>query len=156
LRKVFTILLALPMLLPPGFCLCRLGGDCRPQGQPGDEPTAVARKPMAAASCGCRNPRCQHRRTDSDPTQKPRENPTGKVPNPTPQQDHAPGCPALPSYAVSRAITLDPLSQLADLPSCGPAVTWLSLNGPVAEGKSPAAFAVLPAPIFLIYCDFRC
>ncbi len=160
LRKVFVILLTLPMLLPPGFCLCRLDGIAVRKDTGGKQPTAAAQETAADARCGCRNPNCQHRRPDARPAQNAVENTKGKVPAPSPLQDHSPGCPAHPSYAISRAVAPDSLTRLADLPLGGMTIAWLPLDGHAPQGSPPAAFAVLPpappAPLFLLCCDFRC
>src|SRR5262245_10886666 len=81
-RKMLTLVLALPMLLPPGVCICR--GGCTHSNSPsththpGEENT-----PPETSPCDC------HHEDDQAPAGDQHDD---GVPG-TPEDDHAPGCP---------------------------------------------------------------
>lgn len=112
-----------PLLLPPGYCLCKAGvgsrGTARPQ-EPGSGPQS---QPPATRStcCSHRHPATaggvDHRQTVTD---------TPLAPGPTPHDDsHLPGCPASPGVdrykwteptPPSAAVLSPPLTLPLDVP----------------------------------------
>lgn len=120
-RAVLTVLLALPMLVPPGMCVCQFVpcGHVR-AGTTVSAPTQVD-VPVASGRC-CRCASKSTRNERVEPTQLAgTRHVEPRVPTPGPA-DHMPGCPASVEAAVRN------VSHVADpVPSLGlPSVAWLS------------------------------
>ena len=155
MQKTCIILLALPMLQPPGFCVCQLTAFA---GR-GNEPATAARGTVNARTCNCRNPNCRHRRPDSTSGQTQGATKRDHLPDRTPEPDHSPGCPAHPAYAINRAATYESPALFADLFVGGLIFAWTPSSDFEAPDGSYAAQLPLPAaspPLFLLVCDFRC
>jgi hypothetical protein len=90
LNRALMLLLLWPLLLPPGFCLCR-------PSKLGFRASAVEAPPATTPSCPC----CRHKATieNLDTLDQP-EQPDTEAP-------HAPVCPAHPSWKILRAATSD-------------------------------------------------
>jgi hypothetical protein len=97
LNRALMLLLLWPLLLPPGFCLCR-------PSNLGFRASAVETSPAEAPSCPC----CRHKTiTDNLDTLDQPEYPADDVP-------HAPVCPAHPSWKILRAATSDTGTSIDD------------------------------------------
>src|SRR4051794_27500617 len=79
LRAVVSLLVALPLLMPPGVCVCR----CAPVDRPSTALRTVARP--ACAHC-CAHHKTKHQRAGTTLL---------TVPDGSQVPTHAPGCPAL-------------------------------------------------------------
>lgn len=111
-RLLLTFLVGLPMLMPPGMCLCqflpcgRASADDKQQPTPGQ--VTVSSGGDAAPSCGCRR-----RQSDSEQAKQEPGKPGGwenipvehSSPDRLPGQ-HAPDCPAAFTTATERVALL--------------------------------------------------
>jgi hypothetical protein len=153
-RKAISLFLVVLLLAPPGFCVCRLEAFVSlPK-----EPKAASASVRPLASCGCRNPKCRnHRASDQKPAKGvARVNDSQSDPSSAP--DHAPGCPASPSYVLGRGLAVESAIHL-DLMLCCQAYCLLGSTPLVAGHRFAAYFDFLPVPIvplYLLGCDFRC
>jgi len=159
-RKALVILLVLPFLLPPGFCLCQLG-TLLPGKAEWTDPSAAAAQdapPCRACGCGCGQSHCQPEETVASSS----GHNSLAAPLQSPCQDsdqHTPGCPAHPASVVTRASTLVNLIQFADLCDAGLALQWSPLCASCSGGVLPAVDATPyapSAPLFVFCCAFRC
>jgi hypothetical protein len=92
-RRVLLLLIACPMLLPPGFCICKFV-DVAP-------PTAAAKAETAPKQGCC----CCHRHAKPKAPASPHPD-APSAPTKTPDEQHVPACPAHPCWAIFRAATL--------------------------------------------------
>jgi hypothetical protein len=86
-RRVLSLLLILPLLLPPGVCICDLLHRCEACTE-SPRPTSVVASPSRTTACHC----CRHKHTG--PVAQHQVAPCHD-PVPADGKDpHAPGCPA--------------------------------------------------------------
>src|SRR5215831_17443414 len=86
MRRALLLLASFQLLLPPGFCICRVESlGLRPAG-------ATVKAPKRQPRCPCCKPVEPPRSARLDPT-----------PPPSPQMPHAPACPANSSWELARA-----------------------------------------------------
>ena len=164
LRKAFVLLLALPMLLPPGFCVCRLEAFAPRPADRGSEAATVRQDTRLLRTCGCGNPNCRQRREAARAVQKKTDlSGAGALPDSPVERDRAstcPGnCPANPSYGISRAPHVQAATHLPDLFSVGLCLEASVPSAPACAFSAAAEFSSPPqahAPIYLLFCDFRC
>lgn len=151
LRKVVVTLLILPSLLPPGVCVCQverfvlLNADRQGELAPA----------KAASACNCRNPNCRHRRVTTSTGRF--EAPVRKhVPERVPENQHAPCCPAHPSYAFTRAAAVAPAKAFADHLLDG--FAWITPFSPSFDYLSPVTepLQAYPPSLFLLCGNLRC
>jgi hypothetical protein len=92
LARVLMLVACVPLLFPPGFCICKVGGwgAVAPTGQ-AHVATSQTPKPVLSKS-GC----CANRDCTGDHTERPASTGDSKSrPGPAPRDDsHMPGCPA--------------------------------------------------------------
>ena len=144
---------AVPMLMPPGMCLCQFapaGNDCSPPA-PLTAPLRAGGHP-ASVDCCCDS--CRERAgvvtAVSQGEEKPR--PSDRPASPHPGK-HAPGCPAalgdIPNKMAAAAVTL-PLDASA-------AVGFVSAVVPATAVRSRdrdvETFAVVSPPLFISHCS---
>lgn len=150
LRGLMYVLLAWPTLMPPGICVCQLQAAIVIAPQTSEN----AGEPVAC--CGkCGRSQCNHQKSAStDNTRTDGEN----LPPQTPE--HAPGCPANPSYSVRMAPTFEVRTSLSDfefshvlLDSLTPALVSMVATSTLAVDVSPPPS---PSDIFLLFCNIRC
>jgi hypothetical protein len=157
LRTIIAVLVSLPLLMPPGMCICQFGPDqccaAASEEENASQPHAAPRK----HAC------CRHsRRTEESSTQ-----PTTRKVNRIRVADHAflcghdhstpldrhhfPGCPALKPADHSRvsepiSIRLLPLDT-----ACGFCHTLEASHSP--RGHSPSFTVIEPDhPLYLTFC----
>lgn len=149
LRWSLMILITWPLLMPPGFCICRMEAFMpRPA-----ERSAVAEVQDKAPTPGCRC--CRRASEPKTPTTKHADSrPTA----PSPSEPHAPNCPASPAWEILRAGVFSPGGfdisgfhslDLSAFASCPIEVDLLSLL-PILDAP------ILPASFSLFSCNFRC
>lgn len=121
LARLLMLVASVPLLFPPGYCICKSGGGER-VGATGHGPVVAQRADSSARSpsgcCGNRNCAGDHERRTPAGESKSR-------PGPAPQDnDHMPGCPAAAGADASKwvepsqtlAHTLPPLVVVVVLP----------------------------------------
>lgn len=155
LRRLIVILLALPMLLPPGMCICQF------QATFATPPAQSENSEEPVECCRCGNPNCHHQRSES--TAKSATDSTGHDDVPAQKApEHAPGCPANPCYLVHLAPKVEAKVLISDL--IGDVLIATASASPLMP-PSPIPLRPLeidesPPPlfedIFLLNCNFRC
>lgn len=151
-RRSMVVLLTLPMLMPPGICVCQLQAAFVTASSPSEnteEPVACCRK--------CGRTKCDHQKT-TNPGQTPDRSDDS---NPSPQSpDHAPGCPANPCYSIRMTPTVEAKVSVGEaqfsyvmLDSYKPfLVVITSSQARTIDAPPPSS----PADIFLLVCNIRC
>ena len=151
--RVLMLVACVPPLLPPGFCICRVGGwGCvAPTGQA--QVAGGQKIKPALGKIGC----CANRDCTGDHAGRPASTPgeSKSRPGPAPRDDlHMPGCPAAPGAdafkwveaAQSFAQTLPPIELRTSLP--------LDAAAPLAvRPVPPAANWPSSPPIYLCDCS---
>lgn len=156
LRWSFLFLSVWPLLLPPGFCLCRLGtfGDFAPGGARAAAEDVPRQSPSPCPCCrqkarqpGCRD--CEFRFRA--------ERPSGQ----SPEAPHSPSCPAHPSWQVSRAATAGTIVSLDEggpdavvvalAPACPALHALLRATAPLPDERPS-----LHVPLYLSCRDLLC
>ena len=140
-----------PLLQPPGFCVCKAAGPGRvssPWQGPAEARTPGSTPPQKV---GC----CSHRDDASEATRTaPSFDPDRPAPCPTPDGDHLPGCPA--SAGVDRFKWVEPAQSFAQTlppPDVGSSLP-LEFVPPVAvRPVSPDADWPASPPIYLSHCS---
>jgi hypothetical protein len=95
LRALVSFLVAAPLLMPPGMCLCQF--DLRACLAPhGDECSALTPESHPTDCCDCRHRRAEGRTCTRDKQGRQASDSSGRrsTPPKPPRQPHAPGCPA--------------------------------------------------------------
>lgn len=145
LRRALMLLLALPLLSPPGFCLCRLEAFAPRQRQA--ERAATSHAPTKP-KCRCCRPL-----TKVAPHAKAAPCPDGSCP----VVPHVPGCPASPVWQLTHAGRPAEVCVAGD---CLPPVTagaWDGLPDDVPLSMPPVTSSLLaPRDFPLFSCNFRC
>jgi hypothetical protein len=150
LRAVITFLIAVPMLMPPGMCICQLA----PAGQvSGAKPVferqeTVSHSVAARGTCRCES--CREQQAPGSDGRK--QTPTGSPAQPEPGK-HAPGCPALlgdmPTKMAATALTLlldaSPVSAFVSAIVETDSLRW--------RDRDTTAVTASPPPLFLAYCS---
>jgi hypothetical protein len=90
-RTILTLLLIVPYLFPPGFCICRLETFALRAARPAARPD-----PAESPRCPCCR-RCEAAPRWVEQTLR------AALPERAPDRSHLPGCPANPARAVTRA-----------------------------------------------------
>ena len=150
LRRFLILLFCWPLLMPPGFCICRLEAFLP---RPAERPAAARRQDQAAKpapKCHCCRP------TESTPHGETAANQADIAPSTSSPNDHPPGCPASPQWKAARAsMHVADGFDLADLLLDASAACRVhrSPAGPVPVRV--ATFPPLAAPS-LYSCNFRC
>lgn len=140
-RTLLVILLALPLLQPPGFCVCRLTMFAGRKA----ETSATIQATRTTQGCRCNNPNC--RRHAASPRPVPQDS----------RPDCPAHCPAHPEYAVSRAPVLDAPAPSIDLVTdLVHAVPMLSMSPSTRPSLDPSPPPPDPGPLYLLDCQFRC
>ena len=153
-RWSLMILITWPLLMPPGFCICRMEAF---MPHPAERP-AVADVRDEAPPPGCRC--CRRAGEPKIPTAKPSNCRADSCPTvPSPSEPHAPNCPASPAWEILRSGVFSPggfdisgfhsldLSVFASCPT---------------EVDPPSSLTVPDAPtlpsssLSLFSCNFRC
>lgn len=156
LRAFFMLLVAWPLLMPPGLCICRLEAfSPRPAG--GQGVAAAQGQDGAPPTRGCRCCRNSAAR-DASPS-KTSSCSNDQSPTPCPQDQHAPACPASPEWQVTRAsvVSLDG-SVLCDFLADALTASWVRTDLACLSSPSPAwSSDHLPTSCpSLFSCNFRC
>ncbi len=152
LRTIVTYLAVLPMLMPPGVCVCQLvpGGRAAAATAP-PPPTGHAadgRRGCVCASCRERQPEAGTSTSDGPGDRPSDDGPRRPVP-----AEHWPGCPAAdgampPTSVVPPSVT----GHLAlDLPGTALCPAADVVTAPVRPGP-PALSAGSPPPLFISHC----
>jgi len=144
MRVVLALLIGLPLLMPPGVCLCQF------------VPCHAAPTPAApACDASAEDPprpgsRCRCRAVHPSEQAPPQDQPTPATPRPTPP-DHQPDCPgfAVPTLAQP-PVPADPAPLLLDLSweSAVLFVAWV----PVARAPLPSADQHPTPPRLALFC----
>lgn len=148
LRAVLTVLIAVPMLMPPGMCLCQFASAasaCSPSA-----PLHDAGHP-ASVDCCCDS--CRERAgaisAVSQEEEKPR--PSDRPASPHPGK-HAPGCPAalgdIPNKMATAAVTL----HLDASPAVGFVSAVVSATAPRSHDRDIETVAIIALPLFISHC----
>lgn len=151
-RVLLTILIGLPMLMPPGTCICQFV----PCGRASADETRLPSPGETAVSAGADSGGCGHCRRRSEQTNQEPGKPGGESipidhssPVPLPGQ-HAPGCPAACTTSTEKVAL--PTSQVQTL-----LVLALDFIGftTVVKASIPAVQEldhVHSPPLFLSHC----
>src|SRR5262245_60997018 len=154
LRAAVSILVGLPLLVPPGMCICQIVAPARHvPPPPSDAQQAAAHTPGRPKAhgndCSCR--KCAQKRHRADASAA-RSQAVRHAPGAPAPSDRGPCCPALQPSA--RAKTFVPIDPPPDAPG--------QVVGPVAFLGRPVASAAFPptppaggpsAPLFLTHCS---
>lgn len=160
LRGIILFLVSCPLLMPPGFCICKLFPLIQ---TPSATTTQVGRSAGNEQVCEPRC-RCCHRNCPAVPLANfpagDKASAQEKSPS-SPPEDHLPSCPAHPSWVIERAVvpslagplTLDTEGSLCSAPS-----SWeFTLpTSPLAVAADLPHLTVPSQPVFVLLCDFRC
>lgn len=146
------ILVCWPLLMPPGFCLCRLEAFAP---RPAETPAASTPDQAPAPKQGCR---CCRPATQAAPAGKTACRADACPEAPKPCGDHAPTCPASPGWEIARASSPTPtapgllavLALAIDAPRQGP-----DEAGPARATPVPATSLPSSCP-HLFSTNFRC
>lgn len=146
LARVLMLVACVPLLQPPGFCICKTAARARARAV--TLAPVKAEAPHAPSSdCGCRQCKIGQPPTHSTESSEP------STPTPTPDESHLPGCPASPG--VDRFKWVEPVQSLVhDLPSVE-VLTFLHIEvvGPAAlPSRTPATWPSSP-PFYLSHCS---
>ena len=149
-RAVVTFLVAVPMLMPPGMCICQFA----PTGMAAaGTRTIAARAPAVAHSSDAgRNCRCDSCREQAPALGGHEPTPAGSPTHPQPDR-HSPGCPALlgdtPTKMAAPALTLhldaDPVPSFVSAVVETSRVQGRDRDAAVRTDSSP--------PLFLSHCS---
>lgn len=156
-KKVFLLLLTWPLLLPPGFCLCRLDMfGVRTPGAAEVQATAPSQAAPSRPRCPC----CRHK--SAPPVDRACETclREGTSSDPTQSLPHSPSCPAHPSWVIARAVVPGPVFTL----DAGNLLAlWVALDPPsLTFQPHPSRSRGLDerpsstVPLYLTCCDLRC
>lgn len=151
IRIVLSLLAALPMLMPPGICLCQAASRNADQRQKQSVAAKVA--PPAPSQCCC----TRHRKR-TEATQCVASNlPTGRKnirPDSIPsQQDeqHSPGCPSASDATSSKFVqrTVQPFAPTMshDLVTIEPCLVTVAYQEPAPRKAGN------PCPLYLANCS---
>lgn len=137
-RRLLTLLVALPLLLPQGVCVCDFMQNCEACAD-----CAGVVEPEQPTTCGCRKHKHLQASQNAAPSISPSH--TCHKPFPTDRQDnHAPCCPAKEGSAVWKADTTQSV----------PALT-LDLLALVSSVDALPAATIHPAPSIHFYAADR-
>jgi len=146
LRAVISLLVALPLLLPPGVCACRLA--LAAAAPPSPDSVDICRTPQHAC-CAHRKNAARHnvdRRTASANSTSLRESQ-----GPAPGKTHEPGCPALltadHSKLSERTNTTSPILTVSQ---DGVRAVDADITGP-ASAVASQAVAPSSRPLYLSF-----
>lgn len=124
LARVLMLVASLPLLFPPGFCICKVGGGVAPFGQAQVAGSQKIKPGLSKSGC------CANRDCTGDHAARPVSLPgeSKSWPGPTPQDDsHMPGCPAAAGADASK---------------------WVEPSQPFAHPLPPlTVFVVLPVDV---------
>lgn len=153
LRRFLIILVCWPLLMPPGFCLCRLEAF---SPRPAERPSVAADQDQAETP----TPRCRCCRPAYDvPLGKPASDRdvSSSIP-PSPNEPHAPGCPASPQWEAARVSLHADGSDLADSLFDYPVASWFcdAQVGPLSASFAPSVGLLPASALSLFSCNFRC
>lgn len=149
-RAVITFLIAVPMLMPPGMCICQFA----PTETPAAGTRAVAARTPAVghSSNAGRNCRCDSCREQAPAPDGQEPTPAGSPTHPGPGK-HAPGCPALlgdtPTKMASPALAL----HLDANPVPGFVSAVVEPNRARGRDRDAAGHADSSPPLFLSHCS---
>lgn len=150
LARILMLVACVPLLQPPGFCVCKAGGPVRTsssQAVAGQSNTNLA--PLKNGCCTQRNIQIAAKPDLSEHTEP------APQPCPAPADDnHMPGCPASPG--VDRFKWVEPAQSVAQTLPPLEAGTFLHFEvvTPVtARSRPPAANWPSSPPIYLSHCS---
>ena len=151
-RGLLTILITWPLLMPPGFCICRVEAF---MPRTAERPTvAVVRvqDETPATKCRC----CRRAAEQTTPAEK---STTRQADSPSPSESHAPNCPASPTWEILRTGVFSP----GGFDICGFLSLDLHVSGLCPTGIDLLSFLRVSAADIppasspsLISCNFRC
>lgn len=152
LRRLMVILLALPMLMPPGICICQFQPTfvtASSSSEDTEEPVVCCRK--------CGRAKCDHQKNTSSGQTPARSDDS----DPSPQSpDHAPGCPANPSYSIRTTPTVEAKVSVGEIGfSCLALDSHTPFLVAMTSSRTRAIDASPPSAsedIFLLFCNIRC
>ena len=152
LRAVLTFLIAVPMLMPPGMCICQFasaGSACSPSA-PLTAPLHDGGHP-ASVDCCCDS--CRERAgaisAVSQEEEKPR--PPDRPASPHPGK-HAPGCPAALGDIPNKMATAAVMLHLDASPAVGFVSAVVPATAPRSRDRDIENFAVVSPPLFISHC----
>jgi hypothetical protein len=158
-RNVLLILASVALLLPPGFCVCKLPALGHWPAAADEEGTYPDQPEENGPGCEC----CDHR----EPTRSPQheschEHDSHHDREPAPfKEPHAPTCPAHPGWGVARAA----MTTKAQTPGAASNSLTGDLHESWAQTRTVCSLAVTPnqptivdasLPLFVLCCAFRC
>jgi hypothetical protein len=158
LRSAVLLLVGLPMLMPPGMCICQFVPceSARPQTSTASEPVQTAQaSPEVGSGHSCR---CKHRKAAQSPQ------PTGAEPSRAGQlvgrggpthhapSDHSPLCPVYQAADKSKTVATPPLivCDFAAEAIDAPVVVTQTFGRRLHPLRSPALLVV---PLFVSHCS---
>ncbi len=147
LIRVLMLVACVPLLLPPGFCVCKAGeSSCTPSHRESiGEQATTAEPPHSTA-------RCSHRHDTSKVASD--FTPPGEPTPPAPQDDHAPGCPAA-TVNSDRLQWVEPTADTTPVAVQAEFVGYLLV--PATDGCPPPARQHVnrpcSPPLYLTHCS---
>ena len=151
LRTVVTFLVAVPLLMPPGMCICQFA------------PTARASTPTrsgggaghtADARPDCRCDSCRERAAPAGLPCRGEEDQPSPDEGPFAPGKHAPGCPAalgdVPTKMAASTVTI----HLDANPVCFFSVVARPA-GPAGRGRESATARAASPPLFISHCSLQ-
>jgi hypothetical protein len=141
LRMLLTFVVALPLLLPRGVCVC--GAACKHQSK--TFPAPQLRSSSSKSSCKCHHcHKCDHSE-DSNQEQPGGDGPEQSAPC-TPEKEHAPGCLLLQVFdSLSNTVPLHGSCLITLMSS----FTTFSAKVSVTTDLSPQFLIAPDTPLFL-------
>lgn len=153
-RRVIVVLLVLPMLMPPGMCICQFQAPFMAAFAAAASPSKDAEEP-AACCRKCGRAKCRHQQ--QAPTQQTGGQPSDDSRPESPE--HAPGCPAHPCYVIRMAPTVETKTLPGDVSLSHDVVDSRAPLPAIASSRDQAIDASPPAcpeDIFLFVRNIRC
>jgi hypothetical protein len=146
LRWSLVILSVWPFLLPPGFCLCRLGSlGPRASGVIAAEPEPAG-DPHPPRRC------CRHKSAPAGGTQHKGRAADARPCEPAPEAPHSPACPAHPSWVAVREGALVKAAPVCDsflACLCSAAPERAAAPAAPERGPAPCDHPSAPVPVYL-------
>lgn len=148
--QILALVAALPMLSPPGLCICRWLEATRPA--PTAAPNEASVPPPGGGGCCCSCPVSD----ETPPAGIALVPAEGHPPSGPPARQDRPRCPRCPDWELS-ALAKAEAPPLLDIPLLGPTSAVATIP--------PAPFPLLAAdgpplpalpPLYLLCCDLRC
>lgn len=150
MRSLVLLLVGLPLLMPPGMCVCQLVPCGSAQAAP--VATATAPTPPAPEECCCKKRAAAAPTTGDKAGAWSQSSPDRHHPTSPDSGKHQPGCPAATGFVVEARVTLPPSPVSLHIDLAPVPVAFVAEVG-TARSPAPERTQRLPiAPIFIAQC----